>query len=473
MANARGIVIVRSRQGGVNYIHRAGLHRRVTGRKLLTESDSTSQPALPRRSWIIAWLLGLGVLINYFDRVNLSVSHASLYAAFGLSDIAFGYLSGAYNWTYALCQLPIGVVLDKFGVRRVGRISTLIWSVASFGAAISPGIPSLFAARLTLGVGEAPTFPANAKAIGYWFPPRARSFATSIFDAAAKFSSAIGVPLLGIVLLKIGWRWSFALTGIISFAYFLLFWKVYRDPAEDPSLSDDEKQYMATQVAGPEAHGHVVRQPSSLAYLLRERKVIGLAVGFGSYNYIFYLLLTWLPSYLSIALHIDLLHSFLYTSLPWLVATAGDLVVGGWLVDSLIRRGFNANTVRRVILISGTTCGLGMLGAARAHTAPQALLWISLSIGGLSAAAPVGWSIPSLIASKDNVGRVGGILNFSNQLSGIAAPIITGYLVSALHSFAWAFRASAIYLAVGIAAYIFLLGKIEPPGIRGEVSGAV
>ncbi len=197
-------------------------------------------------------LLGLGVLVNYFDRVNLSVSHESLIAAFGISNIAFGYLSSAYNWTYALCQLPVGVLLDKFGVRRVGRISTFIWSVASFCASVAPGIPSLFAARFLLGVGEAPTFPANAKAIGLWFPAAKRGFATAIFDSAAKFSSVLGVPLLGIILLKIGWRWSFALTGLISLGYFLLFWKVYRDPDDDASLTEAERQAIAATAQGNE-----------------------------------------------------------------------------------------------------------------------------------------------------------------------------------------------------------------------------
>ena len=126
----------------------------------------------PRRRWRIAWLLGLGVLVNYFDRVNLSVSQAALYTTFGISSVTFGYLSGAYNWTYAMCQLPIGVILDKFGIRKVGRVSTFLWSIASFAAAISPSIGGLFAARFLLGVGEAPTFPANAKAIGRWFPPQ-------------------------------------------------------------------------------------------------------------------------------------------------------------------------------------------------------------------------------------------------------------------------------------------------------------
>jgi len=427
----------------------------------LSETETQLPARLPRRSWYIASLLGLGVLVNYFDRVNLSVSHESLIAAFGISNIAFGYLSSAYNWTYALCQLPIGVLLDRFGVKRIGRISIFVWGLASFFASIAPGIPSLFSARLLLGVGEAPTFPANAKAIGLWFPAARRGFATAIFDSAAKFSSVIGVPLLGIILLRIGWRWSFALTGFISMLYLLLFWRVYCDPEHDASLNAEDRQLLLGSAQSEPAKSAADQEPESLGYLLGQRKALGLAIGFGSYNYVFYLLLAWLPSYLTLALHIDAYHSFLYTSFPWLVATVGDLLVGGWLVDALIHRGFDASRVRQAILIGGTMMGLGILGAANAHSAAQALIWISISIGGLSAAAPVGWSVPSLIAGRNNVGRIGGIMNFSNQVSGIAASTITGYLFAA-HQIGWVFGIAGIYLAIGIAAYIFLLGRIEP-----------
>jgi sugar phosphate permease len=406
----------------------------------------------------IAWLLSLGVLVNYFDRVNLSVSHDALITTFGISNIAFGYLSGAYNWTYAMCQLPIGVLLDRFGIRRIGRISTLLWSIASFGAAVTPNLGGFFAARFLLGVGEAPTFPASAKAVGHWFPPKERSFSTAIFDSAAKFANAIGVPLIGIVLLKVGWRWSFAATGFVSLAYFLLFWRVYRDPQDDPQLSDAERAHIAEHIEPDPLESAQPR--ARLGYLLRQRKVLGLAVGFGSYNYVFYLLITWLPSYFSAALHIDLLHSFLYTSVPWLFATATDLS-GGWLADFLIHRGWDPSRVRKTIIVVGTAFGLGILGAAHAHTATRALIWISVSIGGLSAASPVGWSVPSMIAPRGSVGSVGGIMNFSNQLSGIAAPIVTGYVVAVTHAYAWAFGISAIYLLIGIASYIFLLGRIE------------
>ena len=410
-----------------------------------TDDQECAVTSTDSRRWSIALLLGLGVLVNYFDRVNLTVSHDALVSEFRISDVTFGLLLGAYNWTYALCQLPSGVLLDRFGVRRVGCVSTLIWSIASFAAAIARSITGFFAARFLLGVGEAPTFPANAKAIGHWFPPRERSLATSCFDGAAKFASAIGVPLIGLMLLRIGWRLSFAATGLISFLYFLLFVSVYRDPLK--SWSTQNLSRLGASVA--------------LGYLLRRKKVIGLALGYGSYNYVFYLLLTWLPVYLSRTLHIDLAHSFLYTGVPWLVATATDVVIGGWLVDTLIRLGWNADRVRRIVLVCGTALGLGILGAARAQTPAQALLWISVSIGGLSAAAPVGWSVPSLIAPGNSVGKLGGIMNFSNQISGIAAPFITGYLVNGRQSFAAAFFVAAAYLVIGVASYIFLLGEIR------------
>jgi ACS family D-galactonate transporter-like MFS transporter len=412
-----------------------------------------------RRRWQIAVLLGVGVLINYFDRVNLSVAHDALHAEFGLSNEAYGYLLSAYVWTYAALQLPIGVVLDRFGVRLVGRVSAFIWSVASFAAAGASSIASLFGARLFLGVGEAPTFPANAKAIGYWFPPQERSLPTAFFDAAAKFASAIGVPLIGAVLIRFGWRISFAATGVVSFLFFLAFYFVYSDPQDDRHLSPEELAYIRQTDAQHPAQ-ETNAQPASLGYLLGQRKVLGLVAGFFAYNYCFYLFLTWLPSYFS-SMHMNLEHSIAFTSVPWFVGTVTDLIIGGWLVDALVKRGYDQSAVRKTVLIGGTALGLAVAGAMFTRDPVVATFWISVSLGGLSAAAPVGWSLPSLIAPRDSVGKVGGILNFGNQLAGIIAPIATGYFAGPTNSFSRAFAAAAVILVLGILGYVLLLGKIE------------
>lgn len=408
----------------------------------------------------MAFLLAFGVIISFFDRINLSVSQDALHDSFGLSLIAFGYLASAFSWTYAIMQMPAGILLDRFGVRRVGRVSTLLWSTASFAAAISPGLGVFFAARFLLGVAEAPTFPGNAKAIGYWFPQHERSLAISITDAAAKFSSAIGVPFLGLLLLHFGWRFTFAATGFLSLLYFALFYLLYRNPQEDTQLSRAELHYITEGVSQTEIQSEANRT-SSLWYLLTERKVCGLALGWGAYNYSFFLLLNWLPSYLSISHHMDLLHSSFYTSAPWLFATFTDIVVGGWLVDALIQHGWNANRVRQSVLIVGTAFGLAIFGAAHSDSSFAALCWIGLALGGLAAAAPVAWTVPSLIAPRDSVGTLASIANMSGQLAAISAPIITGYIVSATHSFNSAFVTAAVILFLGIAGYAFLLGRIE------------
>ncbi len=425
---------------------------------------------MPRRRWRIAFLLALGVLVNFFDRINLSVSRDALHVSFGLSLVAFGYLSSAFSWTYAAMQMPAGVLLDRLGVRRVGRISALLWSVASFAAALSPGLIWFFGARLLLGVSESPTFPANAKALGYWFTREERSLATAITDAAAKLSSAIGVPFIGLLLLYFGWRWSFAATGFISFLYFVLFYLVYRNPSEDKGLSASEFDFILR--GGAQLEDQVkARSGSSLGYLLMQRKVYGLALGWGAYNYTFFLLLTWLPSYLSVSLHVDLFHSVFYTSVPWLFATFTDLLVGGWLVDTLIQHGCNASRVRQTVMVAGMTFGLAIFGAAKAHSALTALVWISLALGGLAAAAPVAWTVPSLIAPRESVGTLASAVNFCGQIAAISAPIVTGYIVSGTHSFAAAFVTATIILLLGIVGYIFLLGPIEPiPEPRENVS---
>lgn len=426
---------------------------------------SSGNVRVGRRRWRIGALLALGVLVNYIDRINLSVSHDALVGTFHLTDVMFGWLLSGYNFTYALCQMPVGVLLDRFGVKRIGRVSALTVSAASLSMAVARNVPSLFFARFLLGVGESPIFPGSAKAVGRWFPRRERSFATSLFDAAAKFAAAIGVPLVGVLLLHVGWRWSFATTGFLTLVFVGVFWGVYREPEEDAKLTVAELAHIQEDET-TEDDVRLAAAEMSFGELLRQPKVLGLSIGSLAYNYTFYLLFTWLPIYLARTMHIDLLHSFLYTGVPWLVATVVDVVAGGWLVDWLIARGLNGGRVRLVFLAGGMAFGLGILGAAQVHSAGWALFWITLSLSGLSAASPVLWSVPSLIAARGNVATTASIGNFAGQIGAISAPIVTGYLITVTHSFASAFVVAALLMLLGITAYLTLLRSVEPMEIR-------
>ena len=198
---------------------------------------ATPSNAIPRRRWGIGLLLGSGILVSFLDRINLSVAAPQLQKAFHFGPVYMGLLFSAYSWTYTALQIPLGLVVDRLGVTRVGRWGSLLWTIASAVTAVAGGYWGIVAARLLLGVAEAPSFPVVSKATGHWFPRNERARATSIFDASAKFSNVVGIPIIAFAVVKFGWRWGFAITSAISFVYFIAFYLLYRDPSADTRLS--------------------------------------------------------------------------------------------------------------------------------------------------------------------------------------------------------------------------------------------
>ena len=162
--------------------------------------------------WGIAVLLGIGVLINYFDRVNLTVAGPSLRKEFGIDDVQFGYLLSAFAWTYAVLQIPVGVFLDRYGVVLIGRVTTLLWSIASGLTALATGFGTIFASRLLLGVAETPTFPINSKATATG--SRSRNAGSPPRSSTLRRNSRPGSASRWCrVILSSGWRMTFVVTA--------------------------------------------------------------------------------------------------------------------------------------------------------------------------------------------------------------------------------------------------------------------
>ena len=410
--------------------------------------------------WGIAGLLGIGIVINYLDRINISVATKPFEQEFHLTQTEMGIILSAYLWSYVLLQVPVGTLLDRFGVKWLVRIGTFVWALASYMTAIVSGLGLVILSRILLGAAEAPIFPGAAKATGYWFPTKERGLATSAFDAAAKFSNVIGIPLIAVAVTLWGWRSAFYLTGTLSLLYCALFWIGYRDPSKSKRLAPEERTYIVE--GGSQQEGVTASNPlANLGFLLRQPKVWGLTLGFAAYGYSFYLFLSWIPGYLQTQLHMTVLNSGFYTIIPWVVATITDIVIGGWLVDTLIKRGNNPTRVRKTLFTIGLLLGIAVVGAAFTTNANIAILWISIALGGLAFAAPIGWSIPGLIAPKGTVGTVGSIMNFFNNLAGIVAPILAGFIFDRTGSFAANFLVAGAILVLGIICFLVLLGRIE------------
>ncbi|VBB05066.1 Hypothetical protein LUCI_0272 [Lucifera butyrica] len=422
---------------------------------------SIAQKPAGKVRWGIGLLLGAGTVVNYLDRVNISVAGEHMAKQYGWSHTELGMLFSAFFWSYTLAQIPVGAILDKTGVKWVNRVGTLLWSIATLLTALLGGFAGIFIMRMILGIAEAPAFPANSKATGYWFPLAERGLATSLFDGAAKFSNVIGVGVSTWAILNWGWQGAFIVTGLINLVFAIAFWIFYREPWEHEKLSSEEREYIeknGAQVQG-QASGAFL---DNLLVLFKNRKVWGLTIGFMCYGYSFYLFLTWLPNYMTQQLHVSMVKGGWYTIIPWVVATITDILIGGWAVDYFISKGKDPNKVRKTILILGMLFGAFILLEPTTSNPTLQVTYLSIALGGLAFSAPVGWSIPALIAPKGMVGSVGAIMNFFNNLMGVLAPIITGVLIDRTGSFNTGFVIAGVLILFGILSYVFILGDIVP-----------
>ncbi|HEY2059630.1 MAG TPA: MFS transporter [Amycolatopsis sp.] len=426
-------------------------------------SAGTRARTAGRVRWTIAGVLGVGTFVNYVDRVNLSIAGPEMMREFHLSAAQLGLVSSAFLWTYALLQLPIGSLIDRIGVRWVNRAAAALWAVASFLTAASGGLGLLLVSRLVLGFGEAPTIPAGWKAIGQWFPRDERGRATAIFDGCAKISNVIGIPVMAFLVTAFSWHAAFLFTGALSLVYLAVWWLLYLTPKQALArgrLSEAEYAYLREGGADDED----APAPSSLAglgNLLRRRKTWGLALGYASYTYAYYVLLTWLPGYLEKQFGVNLLVGGFYTMIPWLVAVLAQFLVGGVVMDRLIARSGNETRARRLVLVTSMLVSLAVAGAAYAGSIAVALVFLSIGAAGLAVSVPAGSSIVAVIAPEGNSGTLGGLVNFIANLIGIAAPIVTGAVVDLTGSFSGAFLLTGVVLLAGIFCYTAVLGRIE------------
>jgi ACS family glucarate transporter-like MFS transporter len=152
-----------------------------------------------RRGWI-ALLIFTAVIINYIDRVALSVAAKPIAAEFGFSPVQMGYLFSGFLWTYVVCLIPLGLLVEKVGAKRMVGSGIAIWSAATALTAATSGFASILLARLAMGASEATTFPAGGRVIRDWFPERERGFITTLFNGGSTAGPAIGAIVTALLV---------------------------------------------------------------------------------------------------------------------------------------------------------------------------------------------------------------------------------------------------------------------------------
>ncbi|AQQ17493.1 MFS transporter [Burkholderia cenocepacia] len=428
---------------------------------------------MPRIRWAMILMCFLANVINFIDRANLAIAAPSIRADLGLDAVGMGLVLSAFFWTYAFLQLPAGWFIDKVGVRVSLALAVGWWSVFTVATGAARGLAQLVGVRLMLGVGEAAAIPSFAKVAFNWFPRSERGLASSIFDSGSRVGSALSLPLVAWLISLVGWRGSFVITGGIGIVWALAWWFVYRDPERYRAIAPDAVDALLAQRGAPTVAAATDGPKVSWLDLFRYRTVWGMMIGLFCLNFAIYFFITWFPSYLLQSRGFSLASLGTWGMLPALLAIPGGWL-GGYVSDSLFRRGWSATAARKTCLVLGMLLSSSIALSAFVENVWACLGLFALAYASLSFAGANVWTLVGEVApTPAHVASLGGIQNFAGNLAGIFITTFTGVMLSITKgSFVVPLAVAGALCVVGALSYLFVVGKVEPlPALRRGGSG--
>ncbi len=392
----------------------------------------------------IAALLFLNMFVNFTDRINLSVGAPAIAKDFAWDPGKMGLLFSSYQWTYIFFLLLWGWMTDRLGTRLINGVSVTIWSIAGMLTGTATTFAGMLTTRLTLGAGEAASFPTSSKVVRQWFPNSERGLATSIFNAGTFAGPAVSAPFVAWLLVKVGWRLSFIVTGSLGFLWVFLWLKFFRIPSQCAWLSQEERDYI---VAHTDSRAEATNPPKGALFRLAGRKTMwGLFFTQGCCAYTMLLFLFWLPSYLVQSRHMSIVRAGWFTSVPYIVAVPFGLLVGK-LSDNLLDPADVKDGKRRTLLILFIFLSGFVLSTNMVANQFVLLCLISLSLACISSALSLNIALTSdLVWNPEMVGTAIGILILGGNIFGSLVPIVTGYIVKWTGSFDLAFYLAGFLL---------------------------
>jgi len=343
----------------------------------------------------------------------------------------------------------IGPVVDRFGPWLIVGIGSGFWGMATLALPLASTVVSLFVMRALFGLGHSMRMPSQAACISRWMGPDLRATAVGLCFFGGQIGLAIGPGLAAVLLSTLGWEWVFYASGSVSLLFCLTWFALYpRDKGEG--------QLVASQV---EKESDGVKIPWSS--LLRYRATWGIALGQLGYLYSYFFFMSWFPSYLRLERNLSLPETGIVAGLPFLMGMVGT-AGGGWLGDHLIRRGVSRTASRKGLIVTGLSMTT-ILVVAAAFTSQTwlAVTLLTLCMGFLRMTTASANAMPIDLAPAGSVASLASIQNFAGNISGLLAPIVTGYTVGATGSFFFALLIAGGMAMLGACSFLFLVGPLE------------
>lgn len=434
---------------------------------------------MTRFRWIVIVLIFSITVVNYIDRSAISYGIGDIARDLNFSehdrDLLSGFILAAFSIGYVLATFFGGIFADRQGARVTLFWAALVWSVAIGLTGLVTSFIMLAGARVLLGLAEGPNFPSMNRSVADWLSSRERAIALSNSLVAVPLALAIGAPIVTQLIIHVGWRGMFIVLMALGLIWLPLWWFLFRDFPEHSRFVNKAElehirdgQLMNQQAEAKELHrrrGHI---KGLWKFLLSNPTLLANDWSFFVFGYFLFFFMTWLPTYLEQAYHLNLRQVGVFAIAPWLVAAV--LLWGfGYLSDALLRRTRSLRISRsHPIWITQLLAALCILPVIFAHDLVVMLVFISLAVG-LSMSSNAAFYAVNVDVAKERAGTAFGIMNVFFAISGFIAPLVTGWVVGATHGFNNAFWLMAL-LALSSVIVVILFHHPDKSGRLDEAA---
>lgn len=395
---------------------------------------------LSRWRWVMIGFAFFATTINYLDRQVLSVVAASpdFKSAVPLTAEGYGYVTSSFMLAYTIMNGLSGPFIDSVGTRVGYACCMLWWSLAGILHAFARGALSLGCFRFLLGAGEAGNWPAGAKLVAEWFPPRERALASGIFNSGASIGAVISTPIIAWLVLRHGWQSAFIAMGMLGLVWLACWWLVGRTP---PDLEAEARP----------------RVPAGT--LLATRFVLFFTISKVFMDPVWYFFIFWFPKYLAEVHHFSLKEIGWKGWIPYFTAALGN-VAGGLLTAGLIRLGLATPVARKASTTLFALLMISTIPASLTASAPLAIALISLTTFGYTGYTANTLAFPADVFPRQAVASVWGLASMGAGFGGMVFMALSGTLVGRF-GYTPVFIGYGILPLAALACILFLIGPLR------------
>ncbi|MFL9901345.1 MFS transporter [Paraburkholderia fungorum] len=412
-------------------------------------------------------MLFLLTLISYIDRATLSFAIGPIAREFGLSKVAQGYLFSSFIWSYTLLVIPMGMLIDRFGSKRVVGIGMAVWSIATIFTGLANGFVLMLITRLVMGCGEAANNPAGAQVIREWVPTSERGMVNAIYNGGGYAGPSLCALAAGPIIGNFGWHALFYSAGALGLLW-MVAWVLFFAPPERANWLPQQEREWILDNRPPERANAALERTGLRKLLTRGPSLGGIGFAMGCNVYLLIVFLTWMPSYLRSAKGLSVSTSGLYTAVMYGAALVISFGVG-YLSDRLLRGGDVTRGTRRYLIACTMLLASSVLFAPLFDSIGGLIMLLSLSLGGVAATTSQLFALVNdLLEDRNDVGAAMGFVIVGGNVFGLMAPIVTGYVISDTGHYAGALVLAGALSLFGMIALLLFAGQPIGARWRGE-----